>query len=739
MNFLKETKWISRSGRNGAPMFRRGFSAGSVTSARLRICGLGYYEAWINGQRVGDHVLDPAQTDYEKRVFYVTYDVTRLLCIGENVLGVMLGNGWYNQNQVWKPGESPFGSAPPYGEPCLLVELQLSYADGQRDVICSDTSWKTASGPVLENNIYAGEVYDARLELSGWTAPGFDASGWKAAVAAVDPGGEMQEQTMPPIRRIEILHPVSVRQRESNRYVVDFGQNFAGWAQIRVEAPAGTEIQLRFAEALSDVGEINTASTGVFATFVEQVDRYFCKGGGEEIWEPRFTYHGFRYVEVSGWPGELTADQICGVVVHTDFSQAGHFECSDDRLNQLHLMALWTHRSNIHGIPEDCPTRERCGWLGDANVVAEYSIWNFQSKSFWEKYLDDIETTRALHGGIPCNIAPGRRTGGQAKPDWAAAFIMLPWYLYVYYGDSSVLSKHWIGMTELIEHFYSCSEEWLLPGGWGDWFDPGGEGCCSHTSSLFTTTVWFLVCTRVMKDAARLLGKPENADRYGLWAESIHIALVGRFCKNGSFGSQTADVMALHFGFAPDPAVVLDRLISDIHQRDDHLNVGIMGLRYLFEVLSRNGQTELALKILHQDSYPGFGYQIDRSATTLWEYWGEPELDRREGPRSLNHPMMGGFDNWFFNTLAGIRPDPDHPGFKHFFLDPHPTPSLEWVRARYESPSGRISSEWKYSEGLFEWAVSVPDGTTATAVLPFSRILQTLQAGDYSLTDRRSS
>jgi alpha-L-rhamnosidase len=698
----------------------------------LEICGLGYYEAWINGRRVGDHLLDPAQTDYEQRVFFVEYDVTSHLWSGENVLGVMLGNGWYNQDRVWQPGVTPYGDVLPYGSPRLLAELKLTYTDGRIEKIGSDTLWKTAAGPVLENNIYAGEVYDARCEIPGWNAPGFDASGWEAAVEVAPPGGELIEQPLPPIREIETLAPVAVSRKEPGRFVVDFGQNFAGWVRIQIDAPAGSEIVLKFAETVFENGEVDTASTGVFATRVEQVDRYICRGGGE-IWEPRFTYHGFRYVDVSGWPGELSADQLCGVVVHTDLPILGTFECSDERLNRIHRMALWTHRSNIHGLPEDCPARERCGWLGDANVAGEFSMWNFDGKAFWEKYLGDIETSRALHGGIPCNIAPGRRTCGQAKPDWAAAFIMLPWYVYLFSGDASVLSKHWEGMQVLIEHFNDSADGWLLPGGWGDWYDPGDDGPCSHTPPLFTTTVWFLACARVMCDTARLLEKPAETARYNGWTAAIEQALVERFYSNGSFGSQTANVMALQFGFAPDEAAVLDHLVCDIHERDDHLNVGIMGLRYLFEVLSKYGHGDLALKILHQDTYPGFGYQIGLGATTLWECWGEPELSRKQGPRSLSHPMMSGFDNWFFNTLGGIRPDPARPGFRHFFLEPRPC--VEKVCVHHDSPHGRIRSDWTFRRGEFHWTVEVPPGTTASAVLPFSGASQTLAPGTHHLTD----
>lgn len=726
------SEWIASNLRGReAPLFRREFSLpGRLSSAMLHICGLGCHEAWLNGVRVGDHVMDPAQTDYEKRVLYVSHDVTDMMHSGPNALGVMLGNGWYNQDRVW--AENGLS----YGRPRLLVELHLVLAGGRRQVIGGDESWRCAAGPVTENNLYAGERYDARREQPGWCASGFDDSRWRPVVIADAPGGELQPQVIPPMRVVEDLPPAAIDEIEPGIYIVDMGQNFSGWARIAVEAPRGTEIRMRFAECLLPGGGIDTGSTGVFATGVEQIDRYICKGGGVETWQPRFTYHGFRYVEVVGWPGHLDAGDIVGAVVHTDLPTAGSFECSDERLNLLHRMAVWTHRSNIHGLPEDCPARERCGWLGDANVVAEFSLWNFHAKAFWEKYLDDIETTRSHNGGIPCDIAPGKRgTRGNANPDWAAAFVMLTWYVYVHGGDLSVLGRHWAGMERLMEHFGEQAAGWILEGGYGDWFDPGAESICTRTPPTLTTTFWFHRCATVMSSVAVALGRPGSARRYADWASRIGEAAVARFYDRdkGSFGSQTADAMALQFGLAPDGEErrVLEALAGDIRDREMHLSTGIMGVRYLLEVLSRHGLGEIALAIMHQDTYPGFGDLIGRGATTLWECWGEAKHDGTHGPRSLNHPMMGGFDNWFYDTLAGIRPDPDRAGFGHFFLEPHPAPGLDWVRCRHECPHGLIVSNWRLSGGRFEWDVTVPHGASATAILPFTRQVHELEPGEH--------
>jgi alpha-L-rhamnosidase len=703
-----------------------------IAAATLDICGLGYYEAWLNSRRVGDHLLDPAQTDYTVRVMVVRHDVTALVQPGENVLGVMLGDGWYNQHRVWSAAQLA------YGEPRLWAVLHCTHADGRETVVRSDATWRCSAGPVRENNVYAGETYDARREQPGWAAPGFDAGAWRPVHGMPAPGGRMELQTLPPIRAVETLRPVRIWPRGDATHLVDLGQNIAGWLRIRVVAPAGAEIRLRFAEALAHAGALDTTSTGVFATGVEQIDRYICRGDRSEEWEPRFTYHGFRYVELCGWPGTPTADDLTGVVVQTDLPVAGGFACADERLNQLHRMALWTHRGNVHSIPEDCPARERCGWLGDANVVAEYSLWNFAGGSFWEKYLDDIESTRALHDGLPCNIAPGKRTCGAARPDWAAALIMLPWYLYVRGGGLAILRRHWDGMQRVLEHFGAGATDWLLGGGFGDWCDPGMVAE-PKTSPLLTTSMWFLRCAQVMTTVARLLEKNKDAARYAAWATHIRAAIIARFYDHarGSFGTQTADVLALQFDAAPaaDAARIAHSLAADILAHDTHMTTGIMGVRYILEVLSRHGHGALAMALLHQDTYPSWGDMIARGATTLWECWGDEDVDQHHGARSCNHPMMGGYDNWFYTTLAGIMPDEANPGFAHFLLMPLPPPGLAWVRAWHACPRGRIESAWRREGGEFCWEFSVPAGCTATVVLPFSRRRSVAAAGTHSLNE----
>jgi len=718
--------WIampeSQRGRS-APLLRKEFEvAAEPVAASLSICGLGFYEAHLNGRRVGDRLLDPAQTDYEFRCLYSKYDVKDLVKPGVNAIGVMLGDGWFNQDLVWNREMS-------YGHPRLAASLRVEFKDGSALEVSTDSSWLCARGPVVSSNVYAGESYDARMERPGWDSPGLDCDGgkwwtkWLRCEVVEAPKGRLEEQAIPPVKAVELLRPVELSEPQPGTYVVDFGRNFSGWLRIELSALRGTCVRLRFAEALGRDGMLDSASTGVFATNVEQVDSYVCKGGGLETWEPRFTYHGFRYVEISGWPGKPSLDALSGVVVHTALKPVGVFKCSDPRLNLLHEMALWTHRSNIHGFPEDCPVRERCGWLGDAHVICEYSLYNFEGDAFWLKYLDDIESSRMKNGGLPAFVAPGRRSCGTASPDWMAALILIPWRHYLHYGRLEALERHWDGMKFVMSHFEKLSKGGLLHEGLGDWFDPGERAQPSYTPPVKTSTMIFGQCADTMSKAAKALGLLDEAALYSSWSVRIREAFRNAFYDPAkrSFGSQTADSMALLLGFAPEgeEQALADAIAKDVNSRDCHFTVGIMGLKTLFEALSRYGHGELALALLRQDSYPSFGHLIKRGATTLWEFWGEPEVEAAHGPRSLSHPMMGGYDAWFFNTLAGICPDPETPGFTRFLLAPHPVRGLSWLKASYESPAGLIESEWTFSgDGVFEWTATVPPGASALAKLP---------------------
>lgn len=711
----------SSSGSHPAPLFRKGFHLReALKTARAYICGLGYYELYLNGSKVGDHVLDPAQTDYEERAFYSVYDITEYVRPGENAVGVILGSGWFNQDKVWKEGKYRVPDGTNYGVPRVLLQLRFEYKDGSIETTGTDESWKAFSGPILKNNVYAGEVYDARLEIPGWSRPAFDDRPWKNARQIESPCRRLQAQSLPPIKRVRTLAPTHLSQPRPGVFVYDFGQNFAGWTRLKVTVPRGTTIVLRFAESLSNDGMIDPASTGVFATGVVQTDTYAAKGGGQEVWEPRFTYHGFRYAEMTGFAGTPSLQNLEGVAVHSGVREVGEFECSDAVLNRVHKTAIWTEVSNLHGIPTDCPARERCGWLGDAQVSAEMTIYNFDMAQFWTKFSADIETSEG--NGLPTMVAPGKRKNGEASPDWGTAIVQLPWYVYLYYGDKRVLEEHYDSMKRWVEHLRDISRDGIVAEGLGDWCPPGSV-VPKETPVPLTSTGYCYLDLNIMNQVAKILGREEEAAHYRALLGQVKQAFNEKFfnATDVTYGSQTADSFALWLDLVPAGQVrtVASSLARDVAEKHQgHFSTGITGSKCLYWALSEYGHGDVALEILRQKTYPSIGYLYKLGATTFWETWGEPELDKQYGTRSRNHPMQGGFDAWFYQGLGGIYPDPDQPGFKHTVLRPQVLPSLGQVRAEYDSIQGKIVSAWTHESNRFHWRVVIPANTKATVHLP---------------------
>jgi alpha-L-rhamnosidase len=724
MGLLKQedwkAKWISYYSQT-APLFRKEFLASKeVKKATAYVCGLGYYELSLNGTKIGENVLDPAQTDYEKRVFYVVYDITERIKNGTNALGIMLGNGWYNQYAVnhgkygWKDVV--------YGKPRLIFQLQIFYADGDEQMVISDETWKASAGPVVSDNVYAGEVYDARLEQPGWDAPGFDETRWGRVSLSESPGGALVSQKIPPIKKMEVIKPVGLKNPAPGVYVYDLGQNFAGWVRLNLVAPAGTEIRLRFSESLHPDGTIDPASTGVYATNVVQTDKYICSGTGKEVWEPRFTYHGFRYVEMTGFPGKPSPGNIEGIFVHTAVNKTGEFICSDTIINKLHRTALWTELSNMHGIPTDCPHRERCGWLGDAFLTSDMTMYNFEAYLFWSKFLGDIETSR--NGSIPPNIAPGRRYGG-SDPDWGAAYIKLVSDLYLYYGDTSVISEHFEGMSFFMDYLQRIATDNIIYAGIGSLFSPG-RIMPGETPKEFTSTVLYYYCSEAMSRLARAIGKDDESQKYSALAQNIRSSFNFKFYdRTGkTYGCQEKNTLALAFHLVPDDDcnVVAENLNNYVAIKAAcHVSTGIFGSRYIYETLAGYGFGETVKEVLNQTTFPSYGYLFSLGATTFWEHWGEKIFEDKGNTgdtRSKNHPFQGGFDAWFYKGLGGIIPDPQNPGFKHFILKPDVIRSMEFAKARYNSVYGLIESEWHCNGNEFRWSITIPVNTTATAYIP---------------------
>ncbi len=724
-----KAKWIGYESGEAAPLFRKEIEIiKDIEKATVYISGLGYYELSINGSKVGDHVLDPGQTDYEQRTFYVVYDITRDLLKGLNAVGVMLGNGWYNQYVV---NHGRFGwKDVVYGKPKLLAQLHIIYTDGTDELIISDNTWKCSTGPITFNNIYLGEFYDARFEKPGWNKPGYNDDNWSNAKIVDGPGGRMESQKLQAIKKIKTIKPVRFTNPRPGVYVYDMGQNFAGWVKLRMKAGKGSTVQLRFAEAVFEDGMIDPASTGVYATDVVQTDRYTFKGDGMEEWEPRFTYHGFQYVEMTGFNGIPALDNIEGVVVHTAVEQTGTFECSDTMMNKIHRTAVWTTLDNFHSIITDCPHRERCGWLGD--ILAEMSSYNFNVPLLLIKFVEDIETGRK--GGPPNHIAPGRRTGGIASSDWGSTFIQLPYYLYLYYGDISIARGHYEGMTFFMNYLQKIAKDYIIYEGWGDLFEPGSVRS-KRTPSELTSTAFFYYDALLMKEMAKALENQEDAVKYSRLMANIKSNFIKKFYNSEikTFGSQTGDAISLQFGLVPEedePAVAKSLRNDVVEKYHSHHSTGHMGTRYIYGELSRFGFGDVSQQMLNQTTYPSFGDLFQRGATTIWEYWGEREIDETSnGTRSRNHPFQGGFDVWFYNGIAGINPNPERTGFKHIILKPQRFGSINYAKASLNSIYGMIKSEWEYNDNNFSWKISIPVNTSSEVFIPCKSIENISESG----------
>ncbi len=705
-------KWIT-----GGDLFRKKFTlSGKVKSARAYVTGLGYYELSINGCRVGDRLLDPGWTDYEKLVLYSTYDVTDFLREGENVVGIMLGNGRFNV----KPERRGFHKH--YGDPRAIMQLKIEFEDGSSELIVTDESWKVSKGPIVENDIYDGEVYDARLEKEGWNSPGYDDSSWENAKIAEPPGGILVSQaTFPPIRAVKLLQPVRIMNPKPNVYVYDFGQNFTGWVRLIVSGPRGAKVKLRYAELLNPDGTVNVANLrGAKAT-----DVYILKGEGIEVYEPRFTYHGFRYVEVTGFPGIPSIDNLQGVVVHTDVKPVGGFSCSNQLINDIHKNILWGQLSNLMSIPTDCPQRdERMGWMGDAQLSAEEAIYNFDMAAFYTKWIRDIRFSQRDDGSVP-DVVPPYWNLYPADPAWGTACIIIPWYMYLYYGDRRILEENYELMRNWVEFLTSKAENHILKfSKYGDWCPPG-QIMSLNTPGELVSTLCYYEDVPLLSRIARIIGRFEDAEKYAKLAEDIKNAFNERYLKTDHYAppgggySQTANCIPLYLDMVPQDKreAVLKKLLDDlVIAHDCHLNTGIVGTRYLFDALTKYGYANIAYKVASQTTYPSWGYMIKEGATTVWERW---EYLASSGMNSHNHIMFGGIDSWFYRVLAGINADFSQPSFEKVIIKPHIVEDLTYAGASLNTIRGLIVSRWwKRSDTTLTLEVVIPVNSKGEVYVP---------------------
>jgi alpha-L-rhamnosidase len=661
--------------------------------ALVHYAGLGYSELRINGHKIGPNVLDPGWTTYEKRVLYVTHDVTRMLRQGPNALGVLLGNGWFKSR-------------------ALLLELDIETADGKRIEVASDASWKAADGPIVEDSIYNGETYDARLEIAGWDGPGFDDKAWAAAGAVKAPAGELSAQLMPAIRVVDTILPLRMTNPGPGVYVFDMGQNFSGWAQVRASGPEGTDIRLRFAELVYPDGRINQENLrGARAE-----DHFILKGSGEESWEPRFTYHGFRYVEITGYPGTPKVDTIHGRVVHTAVKPVGSFASSKPILNDLQRNIVWGQKTNLHSVPTDCDQRdERMGWMADAQGSTEEAMMNFDMAAFYSNFVRDIRDVQDEKGQITDTV-PYIWGTRPADPAWGTAYPLISWYMYKYYGDTRILDENYAGLKKYVESLKALSENGILRlSNYGDWV--AVEKC----PSALVSTFYYYYDTKILADAARILGRPADAKLYDDLAGRIKVAFNKEFYdpKTRSYGpTQTANTLPLFLDLAEGAAAdgTWDRLTNDVvYGHDSHLTTGIIGTKYIMELLTRSGRAHLAYDIATQTTYPSWGYMIANGATTIWELW-----QKREGPsmNSHNHPMFGSVGSWLYKALAGIDQADDSAGFARLVLRPQMVRDLEYASGSTRTVRGEVSTSWSRSDRCVRLEVGVPVGSEAEVALP---------------------
>lgn len=679
----------------------------SIARARLYATALGLYEIHINGQRVGDILLAPEWTDYRKRIRYQVYDVTAMLKKGDNVLAGLVGQGWYS-------GHIGLGGYKVYGKsPALLAQLEVTYSDGTTEQVVTDGSWKVTGSPILSSDFMKGENYDARLEVKGWNALGIDDSSWKPATVREETPRPLESQVTEPVRKICEIKAITITEPKPGCWTFDLGQNMVGYVRLKVAAPAGTTLTIRHAEILNPDETLYTKNL----RSASSTDTYTCKGTGMEIFQPHFTFHGFRYVEVTGIPEKPALDTITGIVIASDTPRTGEFACSDSRINQLYSNICWGQRGNYLSIPTDCPQRdERLGWMGDAQVFVRTATYNADVAAFFTKWLVDVDD--AQRNGAFTDVSPGTCCG-QGTPAWADAGVICPWTIYHVYGDTRVLEQHYPAMVRWIEWCRAHSTDLIRDkdrgGDYGDWLSIG-----ANTPKDLIGTAYFAYSTKLVAQAAKALGNTDDAAKYEALFQDIkaafnkkYVAADGRIQGN----TQCCYVMALKFGLLSDEmrTKAVQYLVEDIAAKQDHLSTGFVGVSYLLPVLTQAGKLDTVFKLFLQDTFPSWLFSVKHGATTIWERWDgwTPEKGfQTPGMNSFNHYSLGSCGEWMFSSLAGI--DTDGPGFKKLLIRPTPGEGITWVKASYDSIHGRIVSNWKREGDKLTMEVTIPANTTAT-------------------------
>lgn len=737
-----QAKWIqaafAETDTRVSPLFRREFALEKpIRLAVAFVTAHGLYEAEINGKKVGDQYLAPGWTSYNKRLQYQTYDVTKLLRDGKNAIGVTLGNGWYRGRIGFNSKINNYGT-----DVSLLFQMQIIYTDGSVENIVSDGSWRSSTGPILSSEIYDGETYDARLEKKGWSEPGFIDVDWSPIRTANFPVITLISSENEPVRKHESFSPVKVITTPKGEKVLDFGQNLVGWVQVKASGKAGDQIVIKHAEVLDKDGNFYTANL----RSAKQTNTFILKGGGEEVFEPHFSFQGFRYIKVEEYPGELKPENFKAFALYSDMQPTGTFSCSDEMVNKLQHNIQWGQRGNFVDVPTDCPQRdERLGWTGDAQAFASTAAFNFNVHSFYSKWLKDVAADQAASGAVPY-VVPNV-LGEECSPGWGDVATIAPWVMYQAYGDKRLLENQYSSMKAWVDYIWkqSANNIWRPRQSFGDWLffrpEDDNNGRAAVTDKDLIAQCFYAHSTQLLINTAKILEMDEDVARYDSLLTKIKDAFVGEFVTSSGrmvSGTQTAYVLSLEFDMLPENmrSNAVQRLVDNIKEYDYHLTTGFLGTPYLCHVLSRFGQTELAYRLLLEKSYPSWLYPVTMGATTIWERWdGIKPNGSFQTPdmNSFNHYAYGAIGDWMYKVAAGIQIDPAVPGYKSILIKPSPTHQLQNVKAELDTYYGKVCSRWEWNGQQLILNVSVPVNTTATIYIPASSI-QIVREGGKSIS-----
>lgn len=732
--FLSSTDWKAKwieSGLPGdevlgaSPYFRKVFDLTKpIASARLSITAHGMYEASINGKRVGDAFLTPGWTSYKTRLQYQVYDVTASLTKGPNAIGVILGDGWYRGHLAWEDNKNIYGN-----KVGVLAQLSITYSDGTSETIVTDEQWKTHTGPIVSSSIYHGERYDAQRELPDWNKAGFDAAAWTPVTVKDIPLNNLTASESAPVTKHETFKPVKVITTPKGEKVIDFGQNLTGWVQFKVSGAKGTVVTIHHAEVLDKKGNFYTDNLRAAKAEV----RYTLKGNGEETFEPHFTFFGFRYIRITGYPGEINPANFQAISLYSNMSPTGNFECSNALVNQLQHNIQWGQRGNFLDVPTDCPQRdERLGWTGDAQAFARTASFNFDVENFFAKWLKDLAADQQSDGRVPFVIPNVLKPTDGGSAGWADAATIIPWTMYVAYGDKKILEDQYASMKSWIGFMQANSTDnlWNIGFHFGDWlfyrpFDDN-DGRSAVTDKYLIAQAFYAHSLDLTIKTAKLLGATDDVARYTSLLEKVKAAFMNEYVTpNGHLVSstQTAYVLALNFDMLPESMrkQAAEFLVKNIKSYGTHLTTGFLGTPYLTHVLTRFGYSDVAYQLLLQESYPSWLYPVKLGATTIWERWDGIRTDstfQTPGMNSFNHYAYGAIGDWLYRASTGIDTEEDGAGYKHIRIQPHMGGGFTFANGDLQTHYGKVSSHWKTENGNFTLTIDVPANTKATVYLP---------------------